>query len=339
MIDANGMDLSVKPGRSVFMCKYMLKRLGSSLMVLFLVSVIIFVLIHLQPGNPFVSMISPDTDPAFVAERMEAMGYNDSLPLQYVKWLGRVFQGDLGYSIQYKVPVMKMIAYRLGNTILLSGTAFVVSTLIALCLGIFSAAQKNCWPDALITVLSFVGISLPTFFMALLFVKIFSYDFALLPPTGMMTPGAKSVGFAHFVDVARHMIMPVLVLVTTHAAILLRYVRSSMVEILRQNYIRTARVKGLGRFRTVVVHGFRNTFVPVITILCIQFPNLLSGAVVTETVFVWPGIGRLNYDAILARDYPLIMAITMVLATFMVVMNLMGDILCSIADPESRLKI
>ena len=321
------------------MCKHLLKRLGSSLIVLFLVSVIIFVLIHSQPGNPFASMISHDTDPAFVAERMEAMGYNDLLPMRYVKWLSRVFQGDWGYSIQYKAPVMEIIAYRLGNTVLLSGMAFVISTLIALCLGIFSAAQKGRWSDTLITVLSFVGISLPTFFVALLFIKIFSYDFAFLPPTGMITPGTKLMGWAYFVDVVRHMIMPVLVLVTTHAAILLRYVRSGMIEILRQNYIRTARVKGLNRFRTVIVHGFRNIFVPVITILCVQFPNLLSGAVVTETVFVWPGIGRLNYDAILARDYPLIMAVTMVLATSVVGMNFIGDFLCFMADPESRLKL
>ncbi len=307
------------------------------MVVLFFVSLIIFTLIHKQPGNPYVGMMSPDTDPAFIEERMEEMGYNDPLPQQYAKWLGRVLRGDLGYSIQYGSPALDIVKYRFGNTLLLSGTAFVFSALFALVFGALSASKKNRWQDHLFTVLSFIGISLPTFFMALLLIKTFSFDLALFPPSGMITAGANKTGFAHLFDVARHLFMPVTVLVTTQSVIILRYVRSSMVDVLDQSYIRTARAKGLGRSRTVATHGFRNALVSIITILCTQFPSLLSGAVITETVFVWPGIGRLNYDAILAQDYPLIMAITMLMAVIVVGMNFLGDILNAWADPQIRL--
>jgi peptide/nickel transport system permease protein len=319
------------------MGKYLLRRLGTSVVILLGVSILIFALIHLQPGNPYSGMIDPSVPPKVVEQKLRQLGYYDPIPVQYLKWLGRVLTGDFGYSIQYKAPALNLIWEALKNTLLLSVVAFVLSSVLAVTAGIFTAAHSNSAVDRVVTLLSFAGVSIPTFFFGLLLVKWLGYDLALLPSSGMTSLRAGYTGSAHAVDVLRHMVMPVLVLGLSQTATLLRYTRSAVLDALNQDYIRTARAKGLTWNRAVWTHGLRNSMISIITVLCMQLPQLFSGALITETIFVWPGIGTLNYNAILRQDYPLIMGIAMMLAVVILLANLLADILYALADPRIRL--
>ncbi len=316
------------------MWKYLLKRIGISVVILVIVSIVIFVLIRMQPGNPFVGMVSADTDPDYIEKRMEELGYNAPLPEQYVKWLGRTLKLDLGYSLQYKLPVAELILGRMKNTLLLSGTAFVLSSFIAAAAGVYTAYKRKSIFDHVITLISFVMVSVPTFFSALLLIKILSFDLGLLPPSGIVTSGSSYVGLERIKDTLVHMVLPVGILTIVQSASMMRYIRASMSDIFTQDYMRMAKAKGMKAGRLIWVHGFRNAWTAVITLFAMQFPSLLSGAVLTETVFVWPGIGRLNYDAILSQDYPVIMGVTIFMAVIIVGMNLLADVLCAVANPR-----
>lgn len=318
------------------MIKYIVKRLGSLGVVLVGTSIVVFALVHLQPGNPYSTMINPNVSP----ERFEAMlrevGYYDPLYVQYAKWAGRALKGDLGYSIQYKAPVLALIGERLGNTIGLALIASLIGGVLAIPFGIISASKKYSLFDYLVTGLSFLGISIPSFFLGMLLIKWFSFDLQWLPASGMKTVGTNYRGWAYGVDLLKHLIMPAVVLSFLNLATLMRYTRSAMLDVIGQDFIRTAQGKGLTWGKAVWRHGFKNALIPIITIVCMQIPFLFSGALITETIFVWPGIGRLNYEAILARDYPLIMGILMVSALIIIVSNLLADILYALADPRIR---
>lgn len=319
------------------MKNYLMKRIGTSLIVLLGVSVIVFALIHMQPGNPYSTMIDPSVSPEVIEQRLQELGYYDPIPVQYIKWLLRVVTGDLGYSVHYKAPAFGLIAQALKNTLLISVTSFIISSILAIVIGIVSASKSRTWVDYLITILTFIGISVPTFFFGLLLVKWLGYDLAILPSSGMTTLTADYTGMEAVVDVIRHMIMPVIVLSLTQTATLLRYTRSSVMDAIHQDYMRTAQAKGLTRNRAIWTHGLRNSMISIITVICMQIPTLFSGALITETIFVWPGIGTLNYNAILDRDYPLIMGITMLVAVVIVFANLLADVLYVVADPRIRL--
>ena len=319
------------------MLKYLLKRLGVSLIVIIGVTMIIFSIIRLQPGNPYLSMVKYDTDPNFLEEKLTELGYYDPVPVQYFKWIGRVAKGDLGYSIHYRTPVVQLIKERFGNTLLLAITSFILSTALAIFIGVFSASRSKTILDYIITVISFIGVSIPVFFFGLLLIKVFGYDLNLIPISGMETLGTNYEGIKRVLDIGKHMIMPVIVLSITQTASLLRYTRSSMIEVLNEDYMRTARSKGLSRQKTIWKHGFRNSLISIITVLCMRFPDLLSGALIAETVFVWPGMGSLNYQAILNQDYPLIMGITFIMAIIIILCNLLADILYAVADPRIRI--
>ena len=320
------------------MGKFLLKRFGTSLIVLFGVSVIIFALVHQQPGNPYSSMMDPSVSPEVVEQKLEELGYYDPVPLQYIKWFGRVVTGDFGYSIQYKAPAFDIILEALGNTLLISAVSFILSSIFAIAAGVISAAKSRTWVDYLITFISFVGISVPTFFFGLLLVKWFGYDLGILPASGMETLTSNYTGLERAADIMKHMVMPVIVLSLTQTATLLRYTRSSMIDSLNQEYLRTAQAKGLTRNRAIWTHGLRNSLISIITVLCMQLPVLFSGALITETIFVWPGIGTLNYNVVLNRDYPLIMGITMMIAVIIVLANLLADVLYVAADPRIRIE-
>lgn len=316
------------------MWKYLVKRAGISIVMLVIVSVVIFVLIRMQPGNPFVGMVSADTDPAYIEKKMEELGYDAPLAEQYVKWVGRTLRFDLGYSLQYKLPVTELIMSRLKNTLLLSGTAFVLSVLLAAVAGVYTAYQRKGMLDNMLTLVSFVLVSVPTFFSALLLIKYLSFDLGILPPSGIVTSGSSFEGVDRIKDILVHMVLPVGILTVVQAASMMRYIRASMSDIFTQDYIRMARAKGMKNNRLIWVHGFRNALPAVITLFAMQFPSLLSGAVLTETVFVWPGIGRLNYDAILSQDYPVIMGVTIFMAVIIIGMNLLADVLCAVVNPR-----
>ena len=318
------------------MRKFLMKRLGIALIVLFGVSVTVFTLIHLQPGNPYLNMIDPNVAPEVIEQKLRALGYYDPIPIQYLKWIGRAITGDFGYSTQYNAPAFSIIMESLKNTLLISIVSFILSSTLAV-VGVVTAAKSKTWIDYIVTFTSFIGISVPTFFFGLLIVKWLGYDLAILPSSGMETLTASYTGFERVIDIIKHMIMPVIVLSLTQTATLLRYTRSSMLDSLNQDYMRTAQAKGLTRNQAIWTHGLRNSMISIITVLCMQLPSLVSGALITETVFVWPGIGTLNYNAIMNRDYMLIMGITMLIAVVIVIANIIADILYVIADPRIRL--
>lgn len=320
------------------MGKFLLKRIGVAFIVLFGVSITVFTLIHLQPGNPYLNMIDPNVSAEVLEQKLRALGYYDPIPLQYLKWIGRAIMGDFGYSTQYNAPAFSIIIDALKNTLLISIVSFVISSTLAITVGVITAAKSKTWIDYVVTFISFVGISIPTFFFGLLLVKWLGYDLAILPSSGMENLTANYTGFEHIIDVAKHMVMPVIVLSLTQTATLLRYTRSSMLDSLNQDYMRTAQAKGLTRSQAIWTHGLRNSMISIITVFCMQLPNLVSGALITETVFVWPGIGTLNYNAIMNRDYMLIMGITMLIALVIVLANLVADILYMIADPRIRME-
>lgn len=316
------------------MLEYIIKRLLTLIGVLFGISIIIFTLIHVQPGNPYSTMIDPNVSPETFENMLKQIGYYDPLHIQYIKWLGRALHGDLGYSIHYKAPIIDIINSRIWNTFLLSFFSLLLSTAIAIPAGVLSASKKYSLFDYFITIISFIGISIPTFFFGLLMIKWFAFDLKIFPVSGMLTVGEHYTGIKAALDIARHIALPVIVLSLIQTAYMMRYTRSSMVEVLDKDYIRTARAKGITMRKTIWKHGFRNALISIITILCLQIPSLFSGALLTETIFVWPGIGRLNYEAVLNRDYPLIMGILMILAIIILLSNFLADILYAVIDPR-----
>lgn len=319
-----------------YMGKYVLKRMGAAIIMLLGVTIIIFCIIRLQPGNPFLSMIEYDTDAAFLETKLQEIGYYDPLPIQYGKWLLRAMHLDLGYSIQYNAPVAGLIADRFSNTFLLALASFVISVILAIGIGILSALYPNSILDRIMTFLAFAGVSIPVFFFGLLLIKVFGYDLKLLPFSGIETIGASYTGMARILDIGKHLILPALASALTQTATLVRYTRSSLLETVSEDYIQTAMAKGLTRKQAIIRHGMKNARISIITVLCNRIPDLLSGALIVETIFVWPGIGLLNYNAILRQDYALIMGITLMIAVIVILCNFIADILHMVVDPRIR---
>lgn len=318
------------------MFNYTIKRLLQALIVLIGVTVVIFVLIHMAPGDPLLQSMDPSVSAEVREEMLEKIGYYDPVHIQYFKWVGRAISGDLGYSIKFKKPVSMVIMEYLPNTLLLGIVSMILSIAIAIPAGIVSATKKNSITDYIVTVFSFLGLSIPAFFFGLLLIKWFAYDIAIFPVSGMISIGKKLSGMSRYLDILRHLVLPALVLALLQTATLMRYTRSSMIEVIDQDYIRTARAKGVKEKYVIYRHAFRNALISIITIITMQIPFLFSGAVLTETIFVWPGIGIINYNAIIGRDYPLIMGIMLLLAVIILASNFLADILYAVADPRIR---
>ena len=320
------------------MLRYLSKRIGVYLIVLIGVTAIIFALMMLMPGDPYAAMlIDPDVSEEYVEMKRAEMGLNDPIPVQYLKWIGRMLQGDLGYTSDGRV-VLDLVTKALGNTLLLTIPTFILSTAIAIGLGIYSAMYAGKTFDRIVTLLTFLEVSIPTFFLALFCVKVFAHDLQILPASGLHTLGIKPGDPRYLGDALKHMIMPVCILALTQIASLLRHTRSAMLEVLHQDYIRTARAKGLTKKQAMLKHGVRNALLPIITVFCMRLPLILSGALFTETVFVWPGIGMLNYTSIASREYYVIISIATMLAVVILAANLLADVLYAVADPRIRLE-
>lgn len=318
------------------MFRYILKRVALSVLILICVSVIVFVFVNQAPGDPYTQRLDPSVSPEIREEMLRDLGYYDPIHIKFFKWAKAALQGDFGYSVKYKKPVWDVILEQLPNTILLGTSALILSTAIAIPAGKLSATKRNSLFDYIGTILSFIGISVPAFFFGLILIKFLAFDLKLFPISGMITVGAKYTGFAHVKDVFAHLVLPTMVLALLQTATLMRYTRSAMLEVLDQDYIRTARAKGLRESVVVNKHALKNALIPIITILSIQIPTIFSGAVLTETIFVWPGIGRLSYTAILDRDYPLIMALLLLTTVIILLCNLLADILYALVDPRIR---
>jgi peptide/nickel transport system permease protein len=320
----------------VKMKKYLIRRILLMIPVLIGVSIIIFTLIHMAPGDPYSSMINPNVAEEDKVAMLKQVGYYDPLPVQYVKWIGSAIKGDLGFSIRYEEPVVDVMQRRIGNTLLLSLLSLVIGTLIAVPLGVISATKQYSKFDYIATVFAFIGLSIPAFFFALLLIKFLAFDLKLFPISGMQDIGAGYTGLRAALDIGYHMVLPVLVLSLLHTAALMRYTRSSMLEVIKQDYIRTARAKGVKEQTVIYKHALRNALIPVITVLSSSLGHLLSGAILTETVFAWPGMGTLVYQSILNRDYPLVISSTMVLAICVLLGNLFADIMYAVVDPRIK---
>ncbi|MGZ9585617.1 ABC transporter permease [Paenibacillus marinisediminis] len=315
------------------MFNYVLRRILIAIPVLFGVTVINFIIMNMAPGNPVDMLISP-TIPAeaLEAKRVE-LGLNAPIYIQYWNWLKLLLQGDLGYSMITYQPVSEMIGAHLGPTLLLMGTSLLLGLAIAIPLGILSATKQYSKLDYTAVTGAFLGISVPNFFLGLGLIYIFSIWLGILPSGGMIELG----GGGGFADVLIHMIMPVIVLTANVAGRNIRYVRSSMLEILEHDYLRTARAKGLREFLVVNKHAMKNALIPIITVLGLEIPILFGGAVVVEQIFSWPGLGQLTMSSIMNRDYSTIMGLNLVAAVVVIVANLVTDIAYVLVDPRIKL--
>ncbi|OOM82091.1 glutathione transport system permease protein GsiC [Clostridium puniceum] len=318
------------------MFKYALKRMLNTIPILLGISIIVFILINCQPGNPYSNMVDPTVTEEVKEQMLRQIGYYDPLPIKYFKWITRAVSGDLGYSIAYKQPVIDVIKSRIGNTVLLGGASLFLSVLIAIPIGMISSVKRYSIFDYVSTVLAFIGLSIPAFFFGMLLIKIFAVDLKVLPVSGMVTVGKNYIGINHIIDIFNHMILPTIVLAMINTAAFMRYTRSSMINIISQDYIRTAKAKGVSSVGIVLKHAFKNALIPIITIISLELPALFSGALLTETIFVWPGIGRLNYESVTNRDYSLIMGLVMIFAVVTLLSNLIADILYAVADPRVK---
>lgn len=314
------------------MSKYIIKRILIAIPVLIGITIIDYAIMCLA-GSPLEMLQGPRVSEAAVEAKKIAMGLDKPFYVQYFVWLSQLLQGNMGYSVKSYQAVSSMIAEHLGPTLLLMGVSMLVSLLIAVPAGIYSAIRQYSKGDYAVVTFSFLGSSIPGFFLSLLLIYVFTVKLGWLPSGGMITLGTDG-GFA---DVAKHMVMPVTVLAFSMAGSNIRYIRSAMLEILQQDYLRTARAKGIGRFKVIYKHALRNALVPIISVIGMQIPTLFGGTVIIEQVFSWPGLGLMTMSAITSRDYPVIMGVCLLSAIVVLVANLVTDILYALVDPTIQL--
>lgn len=316
------------------MLKYIVKRIFIAIPVLIGITILDFLLMNLAPGSPLDMMRNPMVSQAALDMKAETLGLNLPIYIQYFRWVSELLHGNLGFSMVTYQPVSGLIGSHIGPTLLLMGVSLIFGLLIAIPLGIISATKQYSKADYAAVTASFLGISIPSFFFSLILIFLFTVKLKWLPSSGMVTLG----GSGGFIDIVKHMILPSTVLIIAVAGRNIRYVRSSMLEILEQDYLRTAKAKGLKKFLVVNKHAMRNALIPIITVVGMEIPLVFGGAVIIEQIFSWPGIGLLTMSSIMSRDYPAIMGLNLVAAIIVLLSNLLTDIAYSIADPGIKLK-
>lgn len=314
------------------MGKYIIKRILIAIPVLIGITIIDYAIMCMA-GSPLEMLQGPRVSEAAVEAKKIALGLDKPFYIQYFVWLSQLLHGNMGYSIKSYQPVSEMIGSHLGPTLLLMGVSLLVSLLIAIPAGIYSAIRQYSKGDYAVVTLSFLGSSIPGFFLSLLLIYLFTVKLGWLPSSGMTTLGTQG-GFA---DVAKHMVMPVIVLAASIAGRNIRYIRSAMLEILQQDYLRTARAKGIGNFNVINKHALRNALVPIVTVIGMEIPVMFGGAVIVEQVFSWPGLGLMTMSAITSRDFPVIMGVCLLSAIVVLIANLITDILYALVDPTIQL--
>lgn len=332
------------------MFQYFARRVIESIPVVIGVSILVFMLIHLIPGDPAVAMLGERATDENVEALRERLGFNEPLHEQYFLWAGRMLRGDLGNTVRGNIPVKNELRNRFPATIELSLAALTLATLVGVPVGILSAIKRNSLLDTLSMFGALFGVSIPIFVLGLLLIFYVGVDREWLPfvgrlssgielerVTGLLTIDALLDGnWKAFRDALEHLILPAITLSTIPLAVIARITRSAMLEVLNQDYIRTAHAKGL-RYRTVVIrHAFRNALLPVVTIIGLQLGTLLSGAVLTETIYSWPGVGKWLFDSIVARDYAIVQSMTMIIALIYIALNFTVDFMYAIIDPRIR---
>lgn len=312
------------------MSAFLLRRLGQAVLLLLIVSMIGFAILHLAPGGPLSQFAAGGEMTQADLDRLaEQLGLNRPLPVQYAEWLWRMLRGDWGVSYRDQQPVLHIIASHLGATLELMLSSTLLAMLIGAWVGILGATKRYSLFDSLATIGSMIALSIPTFWFGLVVIYVFSVGLGWLPSGNRFT-----IGDGSFLNRIHHLIGPCIVLALVSTAVWSRYMRSSMLEVINQDYIRTARAKGVPERQILLRHSFRNALLPMITITGLHVPTLLSGALVTETVFTWPGMGRLFLDSISYRDYPVVMGILMFTAVLVLLGSLIADLLYGVADPR-----
>ncbi|MFN3285433.1 MAG: ABC transporter permease [bacterium] len=299
---------------------YILRRLALAVPTLVGVTVVVFALIRLVPGDPARLVLGLQASEEEVQRLRVQLGLDQPLPVQYARFLGRLLQGDLGRSVVTGEPVAREIAARLPATVQLAVASTLVATAAGMAAGVISATRQYSWADYLVMTVALFGISLPVFWLGLMLMLLFSVHLRWLPAGGYGTPA--------------HLVLPTVTLAAFSVAIIARMTRSSLLEVLHQDYVRTAWAKGLGARAVVLRHALKNALIPVVTVIGLQFGGLLGGAILTETVFAWPGMGRLLVGAIVARDYPVVQGVVLVFAALFTLVNLAVDVLYAYVDPR-----
>lgn len=313
------------------MIKYIVKKILLAIPILLGITIIDYMIMSLA-GSPLDMMVGPRVTRESLAIRAEQWGLNQPVWLQYISWLRQVLNGNLGYSYKSFMPVSELISGHIAPTLLLTGTALLLGMLIAVPLGIYSAVHRYEKRDYALIGLSFGASSIPGFFLSLILIYIFTVRLGLLPSSGMYTPGiGGNAG-----DILRHLLMPSVVLAVSIAGNNVRYIRSAVLEILDMDYLRTARAKGIGRRLVINKHALRNALLPIITVIGMEIPVLFGGSIIIEQIFSWPGLGLITMNAIISRDYPVIMGVCLLSGVVVLAANLLTDILYALADPTIR---
>lgn len=322
---------------------YVLRRLLGAIPLVVGIATIIFFVLNLAPGDPTAFYFNPNVPPEIIEQLRRNLGLDQPLHIQYVRWLTSFMTGEFGYSFAQSRPVRDILMEALPNTLILTGSALVLVFIIGILIGVLQAVRQYSIFDSASSVISLFFYSMPSFWLALMLMLIFSLQAhqwgwpIALPPTGITSVDYEFMSFGERVwDRISHLILPVSTLTLALAAGVARYTRGQMLEVVRQDYIRTARAKGLPERTVIMKHALRNSMLPVITLLGLYLPFLFSGAVFVEVIFAWPGMGRIIVDAIMQRDYPLVMATSFVLAVMVVIGNLVADVLYAVADPRIR---
>jgi len=309
---------------------YVLRRLGFAALMLVGVSMILFAIMRLAPGGPEAVLIGGEFSAEAAAQIRQRLGLDRPLALQYVTWAGAAVRGDLGRSFKTGDPVASLIADRLGPTLQLTGGALLFAVVVAVPLGVLAAVRRGTAWDTLGSAVALFGVSFPSFWLGIMLILLFSDALPWLPPSGLAEYGREGDLLLR----ARHAVLPTLTLGLIQMAAVMRFTRSSLLEVLRQDYVRTARAKGLADARVVWRHALRNALIPVVTVVGLSLPTLVGGAVLTETVFAWPGIGRLAVGAVFERDYPVIMGVNLIVGAVVIAANLLTDLAYTVIDPR-----
>lgn len=312
------------------MTGYVLRRVGQAVLVMLGVSVIVFGLVHIVPGDPIRVALGTRFDPAVYERLYERAGFADPLPVQYVKWLGNAVTGDLGVSFRSGDPVTDIVTDRLPATLSMAVAAVLVALLISIPLGILSALKQGTKLDYAASVFSQVGVSIPDFWWGIVLILLFALTLGWFPPSGYVSFFDDPMGWA------RHLVLPAVTIGMISGSILTRFVRTAMLEALHRDYTRTARSKGLPEGLIVRRHVLRNALVPIVTVVGLQLAYLLGGLIVVEIVFAWPGLGRLAFDAVQRRDYPVLQGAVLLVAVIFLLVNLVVDLLYAWLDPRIK---
>lgn len=318
------------------MGRYIIRRLLQAIPLLFLLSIFVFTLIHLMPGGADQVIFNPRLDAAGRAAIRASFGLDQPLPVQYIKWLGNMLIGNFGFSFQTRQPVTDLLSERFPNTLVLFAFALSIALVMAVLLGSLSAQRQNSVTDYTLTTLSYFGLAMPAFLLGIFLQDLFAVQLHWLPVSGTQTLGYSFDFFNGLLDRFLHLILPTIALATLFVSSWSRFMRSSMIDVVKQDYMRTARAKGVSPGAMLFQHALRNAVIPLITVVAIDFGGVAGGATITEGIFAWPGMGQLFFNSLESRDFPVLLAILVIGATFVILFNLIADILYGVMDPRIR---